>query len=106
MLAYQKWGNNQTPEQTGRKSDHFVGDYYVLFSQKAKENPDLEKEAQEMLKKWEQGDKQTLDLWKKMNTWALSGIKQTYALLGFKHDKQYFEIRTLQTRKRNCFGGC
>ncbi len=94
MLAYQKWGKNLTPEKAKKKSDHFVGDFYVLFSKKASEKPELEKEAQEILKKWEAGDKETLALWKKMNSWALDGMQETYKLLNFKHDKQYFESQT------------
>src|SRR3989344_1951470 len=66
MLAYQKFGNNEKPNI---KSDHFVGKYYVMFCEKAKENPKLEEEAQEMLRKWESGDKEIIALWKKMNTW-------------------------------------
>jgi arginyl-tRNA synthetase len=94
MLAYQKWGKNNTPSRAKKKSDHFVGDYYVLFSKKASEKPELEQEAQEMLKKWEAGDKEILALWKKMNKWTLDGMQETYKLLGFKHDKQYFESQT------------
>ncbi|MCX6741854.1 MAG: arginine--tRNA ligase [Candidatus Pacearchaeota archaeon] len=105
MLAYQKWGDNKTPEQAKRKSDHFVGDFYVLFSQKSKQNPKLEEEAQEMLKKWEQGDKETIDLWKKMNKWAIDGMKQTYALLNFKHDRQYFESETYKQGKEIVLNG-
>ncbi len=91
MLAYKKWGKNKNPN---KKSDHFVGDFYVLFSQKAKENPELEKEIQVMLKKWEEGDKETIALWKKMNSWAINGMKETYKLLQFKHDKIYLESET------------
>ena len=65
MLAYQKWGEKKTPEKEKRKPDHFVGDYYVLFNKKLKENPKLEEEAQEMLVKWEAGDKEVLALWKR-----------------------------------------
>lgn len=90
MLAYKKWGNNKLPS-SHLKSDHLVGDFYVLFSKKSKENPELEQEAQEMLLKWEKGDKQTLALWKKMNSWALNGFKETFKTFGIKHDKEYFE---------------
>ncbi|MEM4703251.1 MAG: arginine--tRNA ligase [Candidatus Pacearchaeota archaeon] len=96
MLAYQKWGKNRKPD---KKPDHFVGQFYVLFSQKAKENPELEKEAQELLRKWEQQDKKTLKLWKKMNSWAMQGIQKTYRLLNFRHDKQYFESETYKKGK-------
>lgn len=88
MLAYQRWGNKKQPD---KKTDHFVGDYYVLFAQKAKEDPELEKEAQEMLIKWEQGDKEVKALWKMMNTWVLEGFKQTYARFGIKFEKEYYE---------------
>jgi len=90
MLAYKKWGNNQIPGPE-LKPDHLIGDFYVLFSKKAKENPELEQEAQEMLLKWEKGDKETIALWKKMNSWALEGFKQTFKTFGIKHDKEYFE---------------
>jgi arginyl-tRNA synthetase len=77
MVAYKKWGKDETPEKKGKKSDHFIGEYYVLFRDKSKEE-DLEQEVQECLKKWEEGDKETLILWKKMNKWALQGFKETY----------------------------
>lgn len=93
MLAYKKWGKNKKPN---KKPDHFVGDFYVLFSKKVKENPELEKEAYELLRKWEMGDKEVRRLWKKINSWALKGIKQTYKLLGFRHDKQYFESESYE----------
>ena len=67
MLAYQKFGHGETPNKKSRKSDHFVGDYYVLFAQKAKNDPHLEEEAQEILVKWEAGDPKALAVWKKMN---------------------------------------
>ncbi|HLC88826.1 MAG TPA: arginine--tRNA ligase [Candidatus Nanoarchaeia archaeon] len=79
MLAYARWGKNQQPT---KKTDHFIGDYYVLFAQKAQQNPALEEEAQQMLLAWEKGDTKTKALWKKMNGWAVKGIKQTYARLG------------------------
>jgi len=90
MLAYQEFGKNKKPD---RKSDHFVGDFYVLFSQKAKDNPEYETKAQEMLKKWEGGDRKILTLWKKMNKWALDGFKETYKLFGLKFDKEYYESK-------------
>ncbi len=91
MLAYEKYGKGTTPEQQGKKSDHFVGDFYVLYNQKVKTNKNLEKQAQECLRQWEKGDKKTIELWKKMNNWALSGFKQTFDLLGLKFDKEYYE---------------
>jgi len=88
MLAYQRWGDKKQPD---KKTDHFVGDYYVLFAQKAKDDPDLEKEAQEMLVKWEQGEKEVRALWKKMNAWVLDGFQQTYKRFGIKFEKEYYE---------------
>jgi arginyl-tRNA synthetase len=91
MLAYKKFGSDDSPEKSKLKPDHFVAKYYVLFSKKAKENPDLEKEAQKMLKKWESGDEETINLWKKMNAWAFQGFKETYKTFNIKFDKQYYE---------------
>jgi len=91
MLAYSMAGNGDTPESTGKKSDHFVGDYYVLFSKKAAEDASLADKAQELLCKWEAGDPDTRKLWKTMNQWALEGFAKTYALFGIKFDKEYFE---------------
>jgi len=88
MLAYQKWGNNSSPD---RKGDYFVGDYYVLFSQKAKEDKSLEEEAQEMLRKWENGDKETVFLWKRMRKWCLDGFKETYKKFNVSFEKEYAE---------------
>jgi|TARA_Y100000310_G_scaffold72227_1_gene68246 arginyl-tRNA synthetase len=86
MLAYQKFGKKKKPN---KKSDHFVGDFYVMFSKKA--NGALNKEAQELLIKWESNDKSTLSLWNQMNKWALSGFDQTYKRLGIKFNKTYYE---------------
>jgi len=100
MLAYQKWGEGKTPESEGRKPDHFIGDYYVLFNQKLKEDPKLEEEAQEMLRKWEAGDKDVLALWKKMNKWAFDGFKESYDHFGLpKFDKEYLESETYKQGK-------
>jgi arginyl-tRNA synthetase len=88
MLAYQKFGGNKQPD---KKSDHFVGDFYVLFNQKVKEDDSIEKEVEEMLRKWEARDKEVVDLWKKMNKWALDGFDQTYKAFGIKHDRNYYE---------------
>ncbi len=87
MFAYEKYGDNKTPESAGKKSDHFVGDYYVLFSEKKISD----EYVQDMLVKWENGDKKILALWKKMNKWALDGFKETYKKYGIKLDKEYFE---------------
>ncbi len=88
MLAYKKWGNNIQPD---KKGDHFVGDYYVLYSNRLKEDKALAKEAQELLISWEAGDQETLDLWNKMNDWAISGFKETYAKFSIKFVKEYYE---------------
>ena len=96
MLAYKKFGNNKKPN---KKPDHFVGDFYVLFNKKVAENQDLEKEAQELLRKWEAKDKETFDLWKKMNSWAIKGIKDTYKKFGIKFDKDYYESKIYEKGK-------
>lgn len=94
MLAYKKFGNNETPESLGVKSDRFVGDFYVKFAKWASEDPGAEAEAQEMLRKWESGDPDTVALWKKMNNWAVSGMERTYKRTGVSFDKYYFESDT------------
>lgn len=94
MLAYKKFGNNETPESLGIKSDRFVGDFYVKFAKWASEDPGAEEEAQEMLRKWEAGDPDTVALWKKMNNWAVSGMERTYKRTGVSFDKYYFESDT------------
>ena len=88
MLAYKKWGNNKKPD---KKSDHFVGDYYVKYGEKLKQDKELEKEAYELLRLWEAGDKATVALWNKMNKWAIDGFNQTYDKLGISFEKEYFE---------------
>ena len=89
MLAYKKWGKNKSPGK--KKSDHFVGDFYVLYHQKLKENPELKDEVQQMLVKWEKGDKATRALWKKINDWAISGFKETYVIFGSRFDVFFHE---------------
>lgn len=96
MLAYLKWGNNKSPD---KKGDHFVGDYYVLFSKKAQEDENLKQEAQELLLKWEQGDKEIKTVWKKMNSWVLDGFAETYHRFGIKFVKEYFESQYYQHGK-------
>ena len=96
MLAYKLFGEDRNPIKEGIKSDHFVGDMYVLFNEKVKENPKLEDEAKEMLKKWEAKDKETIALWKKMNSWALDGMKETYNLFGSRFDEWFFESETFE----------
>ena len=97
MIAYQKWGKEKTPDSSKKKSDHFVGDFYVMFNKKKRKK--LEAEAQEMLQKWEEGDKPTLLLWKLMTNWALDGFKETYKKFGIKHDVTYFESKVYKKGK-------
>ncbi len=91
MLAYQKWGEGKTPESTGIKPDLFVGNFYVRFEQESKNDENLMTEVQEMLQKWESGDKDVMNLWKKMSQWALAGHAKTYTRQGIKFEKDYFE---------------
>lgn len=111
MLAWQEYGNGETPESTGLKGDHLVGKYYVKFDQVYKEEmkrlldegktgdeakklaPSLLK-AQEMLLKWEQGDSEVVTLWKTMNNWVYTGFNTTYTKLGVDFDKNYYESQT------------
>ena len=88
MLAYMKWGKGRTPD---KKGDHFVGGWYVKFSEGAKKNPVLEDEAQELLRRWESGDKSIVKLWERMKRWVLEGFGQTYKKLGIRFDKTYYE---------------
>jgi arginyl-tRNA synthetase len=88
MLAYKKWGDNKDP---GKKTDHFVGDFYVKFSEEEKKNEKLIDEAYELLRLWEKKDNSTRTLWKKMNKWALDGHKKTYKKMGISFDKEYYE---------------
>ncbi|MGQ7856418.1 arginine--tRNA ligase [Pedobacter sp. WC2501] len=111
MLAWQKWGNGETPESTGLKGDHLVGKYYVIFDkeykkeidalkaegqteEEAKKNAPLIKEAQQMLLKWEQGNEEVVSLWKTMNEWVYAGFNVTYKNLGVDFDKFYYESNT------------
>ncbi len=95
MLAYKKFFAGKTPESEGIKSDLLVGNCYVKYSQYAKENPEqAEAEAQGLLRGWEAGDPETLELWKTMNGWAEKGIAQTYKRTGISFDKFYYESDT------------
>ncbi len=94
MLAYEKFGNGATPESLKMKSDHFVGDFYVKFANWAKEDPKAEEMAQKTLIDWEAGDPHTIELWKKMNGWALQGMQETYDKTDISFDKFYFESNT------------
>ena len=88
MLAYQKWGESA---ELNKKSDHFVGDWYVKFNEESKKDESLIQEANNMLIKWEQGDKEIMALWKKMSQWALEGHRKTYDRQGIHFEKEYFE---------------
>ncbi|MBB6479035.1 arginine--tRNA ligase [Spirochaeta isovalerica] len=99
MLAYSKFGKGETPESTGVKGDHFVGDYYVKYNNWAKEDSSADGQAQEMLKKWEDGDSATRELWKTMNKWTLDGINQTYEKTDISFDRFYFESETYLSGK-------
>ncbi len=99
MLSWKKFANGATPKSEGKKGDHFVGDYYVLFSQKAKEDPTLLEEAQELLKKWEEGDPEAIKLWEMMNEWVYAGFTETYKTLGFEFDVEYHESEIYKTGK-------
>jgi arginyl-tRNA synthetase len=111
MLAYKEHGEGKTPESEGIKSDHFVGDWYVEFNRRLKTETaelmsgGLKKEeaeaaaplmarAQELLRKWEAGDPETVDLWKRMNGWTIDGMKATYRRTGISFDQYYFESET------------
>ncbi|MBI2573559.1 arginine--tRNA ligase [Candidatus Woesearchaeota archaeon] len=102
MLAYQKWGHNQPPT---KKSDHYVGDFYVLFAQKLKEDPTLEEQAQHMLVAWENNDPAVRTIWKKMNQWVLEGFAQTYQRFGISFEKEYFESEIYEKGKEMAFAG-
>ena len=112
MLAWQKWGNGATPESTGKKGDHLIGDFYVLFDKKykaeikeiaeaqgiteeeAEKQSKLMQEAREMLKKWEDNDPEVRALWEKMNSWVYAGFDETYRRMGVDFDKIYYESDT------------
>ena len=102
MLAYQKWGHDQPPT---KKSDHYVGDYYVLFAQKCKDDPSLDEQAQHMLVAWEKGDPTVRAIWKKMNQWVLDGFAQTYKRFGVSFEKEYFESQIYEKGKDVAFDG-
>lgn len=91
MLAYKKWGEGKTPSSEKKKGDFFVGEYYVRYAQELKNNPNLEKEAQKMLVKWEEKDPQTRALWKKMREWCAKGFAESYKNFGVEIKKAYYE---------------
>ncbi len=105
MLAYKKFGEGSTPESTGMKSDHFVGDYYVKFDRWAKEDDSALAEAQKMLQDWESGDEETTRLWKMMNKWTIDGIEETYKSTGISFDKFYYESNTYSGGKDEVMKG-
>ena len=111
MLAWLRKGNGETPESSGKKGDHLVGDYYVAFNdmykaevdelvasgmpkEEAEKNAPSLREAQDMLYRWEHGDKEVVDLWKKMNGWVYEGFDKTYRDLGISFDRTYYESQT------------
>lgn len=94
MYAWEKRFNGATPESTGKKGDHLVGDCYVEFSKMEKENPAVMDDVHEMLVKWEEGDPQVRRLWEMMNEWVFAGFEQTYKALGITFDKTYYEHDT------------
>lgn len=111
MLAWQQFGENETPESSGLKGDHLVGKYYVIFDQEykkqittliasgqsedeAKKSAEIIKQAQEMLLKWEAGDQEVKDLWNRMNGWVYEGFERTYQKLGVDFKKYYYESDT------------
>lgn len=105
MLAYKKFGNGETPESLGVKSDRFVGDLYVQYNDWASKDETAEKQAQQMLQSWESGDKETRELWETMNRWALSGIEKTYERTGVCFDKIYRESETYMLGKEQVLSG-
>jgi arginyl-tRNA synthetase len=94
MLAYQKFGNNETPQSSGIKGDHLIGKYYVMYDKIYKEQVQKLIEAKAMLLKWEEGDKEVTQLWKKMNGWVYEGFNATYKMIGVDFDKFYYESDT------------
>lgn len=105
MLAYQKFGNGETPQNSGIKGDHLVGKYYVKFAQWAKEDPSAEDQAQEMLRQWEAGNEQVIALWKLMNGWTLDGLNESYIKMGISFDAYYYESETYQYGKDEILKG-
>ena len=91
MLAYRMFGGTDTPESTGMKGDHFVGNYYVKYAQYAKDHPEAEEQVRELLRKWEEGDAEVVTLWRRMNGWVVGGIEQSYKRTGVTFDQVYFE---------------
>lgn len=122
MLAWEKWGNGITPEKAGKKGDHLIGDFYVLFSNKYKEEVEalqakgmskeeaeaaspLMNEAREMLRRWEAGDEKIRSVWRMMNEWVYAGFDETYKRLGVDFDKIYYESETYLEGKEKVLEG-
>ncbi|MBR4380655.1 MAG: arginine--tRNA ligase [Bacteroidaceae bacterium] len=122
MLAWLKWGNGETPESSGKKGDHLIGDYYVAFDkhykaeveelmqqgmskEEAEATAPLIKEAHEMLVKWEAGDSEVRALWEKMNSWVYAGFDETYRRMGVSFDKIYYESNTYIDGKKKVLEG-
>ncbi len=122
MLAWQKWGEGKTPENTGKKGDHLVGDFYVKFDQEYKKEvaemvasglsqkeaeaqSKLMEEAREMLRKWEAKDSEVYNLWKMMNDWVYKGFDESYKALGVDFDKIYYESETFSVGKEEVLRG-
>lgn len=99
MLAYQKFAEGQTPQEAGMKPDYFVGKWYVTFAKAKDATPELEEEAQELLRRWEEGDPETVELWKMMNRWAIEGFNDTYRRFGISHQKEYHESEIYERGK-------
>jgi len=99
MLAWQRWGNDTTPDSEGIKGDHFVGQYYVRYAQEAEKDENLENEIQQMLQKWEAGDPEIINLWKMMNGWVYDGFAETYRRFGLLFDVFYYESDTYKLGK-------
>ncbi len=91
MVAYGRWGNGETPDSLGMKGDHYVGDLYVRFEAEASRNETLLEEAQELLRRWEAGDREVVALWEKMNGWVYKGFDETYRRMGCTFDRIYRE---------------
>jgi len=91
MLAYEQFGHGETPESSGKKGDFLCGEYYVTFAKNLEQHPELEEQAQTMLKSWEDGDVKVRALWSRMRGWCLTGFKQSFDRFGFKFDTEYFE---------------
>lgn len=123
MLAWQKWGDGATPESTGKKGDHLIGDFYVAFDkhykaevesimaaenlskEEAEKKSQLMEEAREMLRRWENGDEEVRSLWKMMNEWVYAGFDETYRRMGVDFDKIYYESDTYLEGKDLVLGG-